>query len=106
MLGPISDRACVLADSETGQANVMKVMLVGLAGWINQQQQDGIDYLREVNRIIEPEFGSAEEWKGAAASGLGASLRRTERGERGVLSCPAGLFPCFKTAGRLAYAQW
>jgi hypothetical protein len=27
--------------------NVMKLMVVALAGWINQQQEDVIDYLRE-----------------------------------------------------------
>ena len=26
--------------------NVMKLMVVALAGWINQQQEDVIDYLR------------------------------------------------------------
>ena len=27
--------------------NVMKLMVVALAGWINQEQEDVIDYLRE-----------------------------------------------------------
>jgi hypothetical protein len=27
--------------------DVMKLMVVALAGWINQQQEDVIDYLRE-----------------------------------------------------------
>jgi len=27
--------------------NVMKLMAVALAGWINRQQEDVIDYLRE-----------------------------------------------------------
>ena len=27
--------------------NVIKLMVVALAGWINQQQDDVIDYLRE-----------------------------------------------------------
>jgi len=41
--GPIIDRACVLSDSETEQVNMMKLMVVGLAGWINQHQEDVID---------------------------------------------------------------
>ena len=43
VLGPISDQACVLSDSETVQVNVMKLMVVALAGWINQRQEDVID---------------------------------------------------------------
>ena len=75
MLGPISDRACVLSDSETGQVNVMKVMVVGLVGWINQQQEDGIDYLREENRIIAPGCESAEEGEVGCRERLGGLLR-------------------------------
>ena len=33
--------------------NVMKLMAVGLAGWINQQQEDVIDYLHEEVRILK-----------------------------------------------------
>ena len=33
--------------------NVMKLMVVALAGWINQQQEDVIDYLREEVRILK-----------------------------------------------------
>ena len=40
MLGPTSDRACVLSDSETVQVNVMKLMVVAPAGWINQKQEE------------------------------------------------------------------
>jgi hypothetical protein len=27
-------------------------MLISVAGWMNQQQQDAIDYLREENRVL------------------------------------------------------
>ena len=30
-----------------------QILLAALAGWINQQQQDVIEYLREENRLIE-----------------------------------------------------
>ncbi len=33
--------------------NVMKLMVVALAGWINQQQEDVIEYLREEVRILK-----------------------------------------------------
>ena len=33
--------------------NVTKLMVVALAGWINQQQEDVIDYLREEVRVLK-----------------------------------------------------
>ena len=33
--------------------NAMKLMVVALAGWINQQQQDVIEYLREEVRVLK-----------------------------------------------------
>ena len=33
--------------------NVMKLMVVSLAGWMNQQQQDVIEYLREEVRVLK-----------------------------------------------------
>jgi hypothetical protein len=32
--------------------------LVALAGWINQQQRDVIDYLQEENRALREQLGS------------------------------------------------
>ena len=32
-------------------------MLIAVAGWMNQQQQDAIDYLREENRILREQLG-------------------------------------------------
>ena len=33
------------------------MLLVMLAGWINRQQQDVIEYLKEENRILREKFG-------------------------------------------------
>ena len=32
-------------------------MLISVAGWMNQQQQDAIDYLREENRLLRELIG-------------------------------------------------
>ena len=32
-------------------------MLISVAGWMNQQQQDAIDYLREENRVLRELIG-------------------------------------------------
>jgi len=32
-------------------------VLIAVAGWMNQQQQDAIDYLREENRILREQLG-------------------------------------------------
>ena len=37
--------------------NVTKLMVVALAGWINQQQEDVIDYLREEVRVLKELHG-------------------------------------------------
>jgi hypothetical protein len=31
-------------------------VLIAVVGWMNQQQQDAIDYLREENRILRKRF--------------------------------------------------
>ena len=35
----------------------LRFLLVGLAGWINQQQGDVIDYLQEENRVLREQLG-------------------------------------------------
>ena len=77
--------------------NVMKLVVVALAGWINQQQEDvgrvGESSLRRAvdqfcehyhrernhqgleNRIIEPECGSAQEGEVGCRERLGGLLR-------------------------------
>jgi hypothetical protein len=34
-----------------------RLLLISLAGWMNQQQQDVIDYLEEENRILREQLG-------------------------------------------------
>ena len=34
-----------------------QILLATLAGWVNQRQQDVIDYLREENRVLEEQSG-------------------------------------------------
>jgi hypothetical protein len=35
----------------------LQFLLVALAGWVNQQQRDVIDYLREENRVLREQLG-------------------------------------------------
>ena len=35
-----------------------RLLLISLAGWINQQQQDVIEYLREENRVLHEQLGN------------------------------------------------
>ena len=34
-----------------------RFVLIAVAGWMKQQQQDAIDYLREENRILREQLG-------------------------------------------------
>jgi hypothetical protein len=34
-----------------------RLLLISLAGWLNQQQQDVIDYLEEENRVLREQLG-------------------------------------------------
>jgi len=34
-----------------------RLLLISLAGWVNQQQQDSIDYLQEENRVLREQVG-------------------------------------------------
>jgi hypothetical protein len=35
-----------------------RLLLISLAGYLNQQQQDLVDYLREENRVLRQQLGS------------------------------------------------
>jgi hypothetical protein len=35
----------------------LRFLLIALAGWINQQHRDVIDYLREENRVLREQLG-------------------------------------------------
>ena len=37
--------------------HLLDTTLVSLAGWLNQQQQDVIDYLQEENRVLREQLG-------------------------------------------------
>ena len=52
--------------------NVMTLMAVALAGWMNHRERNhqGLE-----NRIIEPGFGSAEEGEVGCCERLGGLLR-------------------------------
>jgi hypothetical protein len=35
-----------------------RLLLVSLAGWLNQRQQDALDYLQEENRVLREQLGA------------------------------------------------
>lgn len=37
--------------------DLSRFVLISIAGWMNQQQQQAIDYLREENRVLHEQFG-------------------------------------------------
>jgi len=34
-----------------------RLLVVSIAGWLNRQQRDAIDYLREENRVLREQLG-------------------------------------------------
>ncbi|HTG61258.1 MAG TPA: hypothetical protein VMG63_17850, partial [Terriglobia bacterium] len=34
-----------------------RFLLISLAGWMNQRQQDALDYLQEENRVLREQLG-------------------------------------------------
>jgi len=40
-----------------GVLDPFRFVLISIAGWMNQQQQQAIDYLREENRVLREQFG-------------------------------------------------
>ena len=52
--------------------DVMKLMVVALAVWINQQQEDVIEYLREEVRILKELQGKRRE---TSRDGTGTGAR-------------------------------
>jgi hypothetical protein len=34
-----------------------RLLLISLAGWLNQQQQEALDYLQEENRVLREQLG-------------------------------------------------
>ena len=34
-----------------------RLLLISLAGWLNQRQQEALDYLQEENRVLREQLG-------------------------------------------------
>ena len=49
--------AADFTDEVVMQAKPLKMLLMMLAGWINRQQQEAIEYLKEENRILREKLG-------------------------------------------------
>ena len=43
----------------------LQFLVLTMAGWLNRQQQDLIDYLREENRVLREQLGNRREVKTA-----------------------------------------
>ena len=70
-----------------------RFVLISIAGWVNQQQQQAIDYLREENRVLREQLGGrrlrftddqrrrlAARAKGSADARFGRSQRSSALG--------------------------
>jgi len=88
-LGLISDREFSVGDGESGEMNVFKFMVVALAGWMNQQQQDVIEYLREENTTAVSAITG--DWK------TGSSSLSSDWQKKGRWAAAGGLGVCFAT---------
>ena len=57
---------------------VLQFLVVAVAGWINQQQRDVIDYLQEENRVLREQLGPGRlRPQRPSASGDGYSVTCT-----------------------------
>ena len=71
----------------------LRFVLIGLAGWVNEQQQDVIDYLQEENRVLRDQLGNkrlrlSDEQRRRLA--VKAKKLGREALSRGGLPCHAG----------------
>ena len=39
-------------------SQALQLLVLTMAGWLNRQQEDVIDYLREENRVLREQLGS------------------------------------------------
>ena len=46
------------SDADAENARSFSIQLVSITGWMNQHQQQVIDYLREENRVLHEQLGS------------------------------------------------
>jgi hypothetical protein len=66
----------------------VRLLLVALAGWINQQQRDVIDYLQEENRVLREQLGSRDSGS-PMTSGSASPRKRT-----------SSVDTCWRSSGR------
>ena len=52
----------------------VQFLLLVVAGWVNRQQQDVIDYQQEENRVLEPGFGASVS-SSLTTTGVGSPSR-------------------------------
>ena len=72
-----------------GVLDPFRFVVISIAGWMNHQQQQAIDYLREENRVLREQFGGRrlrftdDQRRWLAVKGLGKRVvsfgRLTER---------------------------
>src|SRR3982750_3647296 len=48
---------CRMIRLTVGVLDPFRFVLISVAGWMNQQQQQAIDYLREENRVLREQLG-------------------------------------------------
>ena len=60
--GIAETRPCTAGDNVTflmtKSLDPFRFLLIAVAGWMNQQQQFAIDYLREENRVLREQLGN------------------------------------------------
>jgi hypothetical protein len=47
----------------TMKSHAWQILVVALAGWLNRQQQDVVEYLQEENRVCLPKSSSETDLK-------------------------------------------
>ena len=47
----------LLQGKTTKVLDPIRFVLIAVAGWMNQQQQDAVDYLRDENRVLREQIG-------------------------------------------------
>lgn len=73
---PAALNVCTL----NGDRTMLQLLLVALAGWINQQQREVIEYLRTEHRVVREHLGSRRlPFTGDQRIRLAAKARRLRR---------------------------
>ena len=76
-----------------GVLDPFRFVVISIAGWMNQQQQQAIDYLREENRVLREQLGGRrlrftdDQRRRLAARAKGSADARCRRSQR---SSPLG----------------